>query len=87
MPKITKMEVYPVAGKDSMELNLSGAHAPFFTRNIVILYADNGDMGIGEVPGGTDLTVLSNWQILLFASTDIRRWNCLASVRRRCDAK
>lgn len=42
--------------------------------NIVILYADNGNMGIGEVPGGTDLTVLRNWQILLFASTDIRRW-------------
>lgn len=29
MPKITKMGVFPVAGKDSMELNLSGAHAPF----------------------------------------------------------
>ena len=51
-PIITKMEVYPVAGKDCMELNLSGAHAPFFTRNIVILYADNGEMGVGEVPGG-----------------------------------
>ena len=38
------MEVYPVAGKDCMELNLSGAHAPYFTRNVVILYADNGDM-------------------------------------------
>ena len=42
IPTITKMEVYPVAGKDCMELNLSGAHAPFFTRNIVVLYADNG---------------------------------------------
>jgi glucarate dehydratase len=35
IPKIEKMEVYPVAGKDSMLLNLSGAHAPYFTRNIV----------------------------------------------------
>lgn len=52
MVKIEKMEVYPVAGKDCMELNLSGAHAPFFTRNIVILHADNGEIGIGEVPGG-----------------------------------
>ena len=35
VPTIVKMEVYPVAGKDCMELNLSGAHAPYFTRNIV----------------------------------------------------
>ncbi len=52
VPVITKMEVYPVAGKDCMELNLSGAHAPYFTRNIVILSADNGELGVGEVPGG-----------------------------------
>ena len=37
VPVITKMEVYPVAGHDSMLLNLSGGHAPYFTRNIVIL--------------------------------------------------
>ena len=36
-PHIIKMDVYPVAGKDSMLLNLSGAHSPFFTRNVVIL--------------------------------------------------
>ena len=41
VPTITKMEVWPVAGKDCMELNLSGAHAPYFTRNVVVLYADN----------------------------------------------
>ena len=34
-PIVTKMEVYPVAGKDCMELNLSGAHAPYFTRNVL----------------------------------------------------
>lgn len=28
IPKIVSMDVYPVAGHDSMELNLSGAHAP-----------------------------------------------------------
>jgi len=39
---ITKMEVFPVAGHDCMELNLSGAHGPYFTRNVVILTADNG---------------------------------------------
>lgn len=55
-PKITKMEVYPVAGKDSMLLNLSGAHAPYFTRNIVILTDDTGATGLGEVPGGDKIT-------------------------------
>src|SRR5690554_5184433 len=55
-PRIIKMEVYPVAGKDSMLLNLSGAHAPFFTRNIVILTDDTGATGLGEVPGGKKIT-------------------------------
>jgi glucarate dehydratase len=50
------MEVWPVAGKDCMELNLSGAHAPYFTRNITILHADNGEIGVGEVPGGQKIT-------------------------------
>lgn len=35
-----------------MLLNLSGAHAPFFTRNIVILTDSDGRKGLGEVPGG-----------------------------------
>jgi len=52
IPKITEMDVYPVAGYDSMLLNLSGAHGPYFTRNIVIIKADNGEIGLGEVPGG-----------------------------------
>jgi glucarate dehydratase len=55
-PYIQKMEVYPVAGKDSMLLNLSGAHAPFFTRNIVILTDSQGNTGVGEVPGGQKIT-------------------------------
>ena len=55
-PYIQKMEVYPVAGKDSMLLNLSGAHAPYFTRNIVILTDSQGNTGVGEVPGGQKIT-------------------------------
>ncbi|HLA74169.1 MAG TPA: enolase C-terminal domain-like protein [Steroidobacteraceae bacterium] len=35
-----------------MLLNLSGAHGPFFTRNIVILTDSAGRTGAGEVPGG-----------------------------------
>jgi glucarate dehydratase len=46
------MRVVPVAGRDSMLLNLSGAHAPFFTRNIVIVTDNAGHTGVGEVPGG-----------------------------------
>jgi len=51
-PLIVSMEVYPVAGHDSMLLNLSGAHGPFFTRNVVILRDSSGETGLGEVPGG-----------------------------------
>lgn len=51
-PKITAMQVIPVAGYDSMLLNLSGAHAPFFTRNIVIVKDNAGHTGVGEIPGG-----------------------------------
>ncbi|MFD1319027.1 enolase C-terminal domain-like protein [Loigolactobacillus zhaoyuanensis] len=58
VPKIVKMDVYPVAGYDSMLLNLSGAHGPFFTRNIVILTTDKDEIGVGEVPGGEKITTL-----------------------------
>src|SRR5918996_1010076 len=51
-PTVTEMLVIPVAGHDSMLLNLSGAHAPFFTRNSVILKDSAGHTGAGEVPGG-----------------------------------
>src|SRR5215475_3466343 len=50
-PRVTEMMVIPVAGQDSMLLNLSGAHAPFFTRNLVLLMDDAGHTGAGEVPG------------------------------------
>lgn len=51
-PTIVSMRVVPVAGHDSMLLNLSGAHGPFFTRNLVILEDESGNTGVGEVPGG-----------------------------------
>ena len=51
-PTITEMLVIPVAGHDSMLLNLSGAHGPFFTRNLVVLRDNAGRTGVGEVPGG-----------------------------------
>ncbi|SNS30274.1 enolase C-terminal domain-like protein [Pseudomonas segetis] len=51
-PSVMSMQVIPVAGQDSMLLNLCGAHAPYFTRNLVLLKDNAGNMGIGEVPGG-----------------------------------
>jgi glucarate dehydratase len=50
-PVIIRMQVIPVAGHDGMLMNLSGAHGPFFTRNIVILTDSSGHTGLGEVPG------------------------------------
>ena len=51
-PVVTELRVVPVAGHDSMLMNLSGAHGPFFTRNVVILKDSAGHTGVGEVPGG-----------------------------------
>lgn len=51
-PTVTEMQVIPVAGYDSMLMTLSGAHAPWFTRNLVILKDSAGHMGIGEIHGG-----------------------------------
>ena len=51
-PVITALRAIPVAGRDSMLLNLSGAHGPFFTRNLLLLTDSAGRTGVGEVPGG-----------------------------------
>src|ERR1700722_15234778 len=54
-PTVTELRVVPVAGRDSMLMNLSGAHGPFFTRNVVILRDSAGHTGVGEVPGGENI--------------------------------
>src|SRR5271155_5180267 len=65
-PVVTEMLVIPVAGYDSMLLNLSGAHAPFFTRNVVLITDDSGRTGAGEVPGGEKIReVLDNAKALV----------------------
>ncbi|NMM81753.1 glucarate dehydratase [Acidovorax sp. SRB_14] len=51
-PVVTALQAIPVAGHDSLLLNLSGGHAPFFTRNLLILTDSAGRSGVGEVPGG-----------------------------------
>ncbi len=65
-PSITGMRVVPVAGHYDMLLNLSGAHAPFFTRNVVLLTDNAGNTGVGEVPGGEKISrVLAESQSLV----------------------
>lgn len=54
-PKIVDMKVIPVAGYDSMAMTLSGAHGPYFTRNLVILTDETGHQGVGEIHGGDDI--------------------------------
>ncbi len=51
-PVVQSMQVVPIAGYDRMLLNLSGAHGPYFIRNLVILTDSAGNTGVGEVPGG-----------------------------------
>jgi len=51
-PAVVEMQVIPVAGHDSMLLNLAGAHGPFFVRNLVVLKDSAGRTGVSEVPGG-----------------------------------
>ena len=87
-PVIEKMEVWPVAGKDCMELNLSGAHAPYFTRNVVVLYADNGEMGVGEVPGGQKITKALEECIPLVEGTKVVEYkSTLLKVKKFLDSK
>lgn len=76
------MRVIPVAGHDSMLLNLSGAHAPFFTRNLVVLTDTHGNTGVGEVPGGEPIrqTLLDAEQLVV--GREIGGYNAiLASLR------
>ena len=78
------MRVIPVAGHDSMLLNLSGAHAPFFTRNIVLLTDNAGHTGVGEVPGGEKIRqVLEDSRELVIGEKIGAHHSILNAIRRR----
>ena len=74
-PVITAMQVIPVAGYDSMLLNLCGAHSPYFTRNLVLLTDSAGNTGIGEVPGGAGILAALERSVSLVVGTQIGRYN------------
>ena len=83
-PKIVSMQVIPVAGHDSMLLNLSGAHAPFFTRNILILKDSSGNTGVGEVPGGEKIRqTLDDAALLVTGKTLGEYKNVMTAVREK----
>lgn len=83
-PRITGMRIIPVAGFDSMLLNLSGAHAPHFTRNIVLLDDNGGHCGLGEVPGGEAIrAVLEQSRPLVLNATIGSRQSVIDSILRQ----
>jgi glucarate dehydratase len=83
-PRVTEMKVVPVAGQDSMLLNLSGAHAPYFTRNLVILTDSAGHTGVGEVPGGEKIRQTLEETRDLVIGAGLGTWNnILSEVGRR----
>lgn len=82
-PRVTKMQVIPVAGHDSMLLNLCGAHGPYFTRNIVILHDSAGRRGMGEVPGGEGIRQALERAHDLVVGQAIGRYNNVLNAIRR----
>ena len=83
-PVITEMLVIPVAGYDSMLLNLSGAHGAFFTRNIVILTDNSGRTGVGEIPGGEKIRqTLEDAKAVVIGQSIGNYNNILNTVRRQ----
>ncbi|MEV0357548.1 enolase C-terminal domain-like protein [Nocardia sp. NPDC050697] len=82
-PRVTDVRVVPIAGHDSMLLNLSGAHAPFFTRNLVILTDTDGRTGVGEVPGGERIRATLEEARALIVGRSVGEYNAvLGDIRR-----
>ncbi len=80
------MRVIPVAGRDGMLLNLSGAHAPFFTRNLVLLYDSSGHSGVGEVPGGEKIRQTLEDARSLVVGQSVGDWNATLNQLRQAFA-
>ena len=85
-PTVTALRVIPVAGHDGMLMNLSGAHAPFFTRNIVILTDSSGNTGVGEVPGGEKIRQTLEDAASLVVGQSIGNYNAILNRMREAFA-
>ena len=82
-PIITEMQVIPVAGYDSMEMTLSGAHAPYFTRNLVIIKDNSGHTGIGEIHGGEYTEECLNSYIPLVVGQEVGKYRSILGAIHR----
>ncbi|MDE2121673.1 MAG: glucarate dehydratase, partial [Betaproteobacteria bacterium] len=85
-PVVTELQVVPVAGRDSMLLNLSGAHGPWFTRNVVLLHDNAGRIGLGEVPGGEAIRRTLEEARELLVGRPIGDYNAMLEAMRRAFA-
>ncbi|MGF0311579.1 enolase C-terminal domain-like protein [Rhodococcus sp. IEGM1428] len=85
-PVVAEMRVIPIAGHDDMLLNLSGAHAPYFTRNLVVLTDSDGRTGVGEVPGGEAIRQTLEDARSLVEGQGIGRYNAVLAEMRRAFA-
>ncbi|MDR4308119.1 glucarate dehydratase [Chelatococcus sambhunathii] len=85
-PVVTEMRVVPVAGHDSMLMNLSGAHGPFFTRNLLVLADSSGHVGLGEVPGGEGIRKTLEDARELIVSKPVGDWNAVLNAMRKAFA-
>ena len=81
-PVVTQLRVVPVAGHDGMLMNLSGAHGPFFTRNLLILTDSAGHTGVGEVPGGEKIRQTLEDARDLIVGRPIGDWNAMLNAMR-----
>lgn len=81
-PVVTDLKVVPVAGHDSMLMNLSGAHGPFFTRNLVVLTDSAGHTGLGEAPGGEKIRQTLEDARELIVGRPIGAWNAVLAAMR-----
>ena len=81
-PRITALRVIPVAGHDDMLMNLSGAHGPFFTRNILVLTDSAGNTGVGEVPGGEKIRQTLEDARALIVGQPIGSYNAILNTMR-----
>ena len=75
---------HSVAGRDSMLMNLSGAHAPFFTRNIVVIKRQLGHTGVGEIPGGEKIRKTLEDAIPLVVGKTLGEYKMLTRVHDLC---
>ena len=78
-PTIKTMRVVPVAGYDSFLLNLSGGHAPWFTRCVVVMEDSSDCIGLGEVPASPSIIKTLEHCIALVENQPLKRYKAIVN--------